>query len=248
MPSKWRTGGVLSVDIAHRRYADIGIAFLGHGSDVVQIIKAIDLGMSDPPKVEDFADALNAFSNHEGVSVMLLDGPQGWKEPKSQIEHMRLCERVLNTPGKTGVIGNVKPKTYLPYIQFSINLFHQLRTTHGWELLRSDWYEQPWKRWLVESFPSSAWRTLGLKKLPAKGKSTPEQLRIWRDGLIDQTGLVLPSDLTHDELQAAVVLPIGRAIIHGEEEGVILSGVDPYLTKEGVVLEGLIANPQKLDS
>ena len=247
MSTKWRTGAVLSVDIAHRRYDDNGIAFLDQGSDVVQLIKAGDLGVNDPPTPEDFAAALNTFCDREGVSLLLLDGPQGWREPKSQIEHMRMCERVLNTPGKTGIVGTTKPKTYLPYIKFSIELFHQLRTTHDWELLTSDWIKRPWKRWIVESFPTSAWKTLGLKKLPAKSKCTSEQLIIWRDDLSDLTGLKLPEVLTHDELQATVVLPVGRAIVKGEEEGVILSGVDPYLTKKGVVLEGLIANPQIKD-
>jgi hypothetical protein len=151
----------------------------------------------------------------------------------------------LNTPGKTGIIGNVKPKTYLPYIQFSIDLFHELRIRHDWELLTSDWNERPWKRWLVESFPTAAWRTLGLKKLPAKAKSTSDHLITWREDLRNLTGMKLPDTLTHDELQAAVVLPVGRAIVNGEEEKVILAGVDPYLTKDGVVLEGLIANPRQ---
>ncbi len=244
MTTKWRTGGVLSVDIAHRRYNDNGIAYLKDGSDVVQLLKAEDLAVSDPPTPEGFANALNSFCHHEGAAVLLLDGPQGWREPKSQIEHMRLCERVLNTPGKTGVFGTAKPSTYLPYIKFSIDLFHHLRTWHDWKLLTSDWNERPWKRWLVESFPTSAWKTLGLKKLPAKSKCTSDQLNVWRDDLSHLTGLKFPDALTHDELQAAVVLPVGRAIVKGEDEQVILSGVDPYLTNKGVVLEGLIANPR----
>jgi hypothetical protein len=243
MTTQWKTGAVLSVDIAHRRYADNGIAFLDQGSDVVRLLKADDLGVSDPPTPEDFAAALSSFCHREGVTVLLLDGPQGWREPSSQIEHMRLCERVLNTPGKTGVIGTAKPSTYLPYIKFSIELFHELRITHDWALLKSDWNKRPWKRWLVESFPSAAWKTLGLKKLPAKTKSTSDHLITGRDNLSNLTGLKLPDVLTHDELQAAVVLPVGRAIVEGEEEQVILSGVDPYITMEGVVLEGLIANP-----
>jgi hypothetical protein len=84
-----------------------------------------------------------------------------------------------------------------------------------------------------------------LKKLPAKSKCTPAQLATWRNNLSDATGLKLPDVLTHDELQAAVVLPVGRSIVKGEEKDVILAGVDPYLTKDGVVLEGLIANPRK---
>jgi hypothetical protein len=240
---KERTGGVLSVDIAHRRYIDNGIAFLAQGSEQVQLVKTDDLGLRDPPNPVDFAAALDSFCDRRGVSVLLLDGPQGWREPKSQIEHMRLCERVLNTPGKTGTVGTAKPRTYLPYIRFSIELFQHLRTSYGWELLTSDWNARPWKRWLVESFPTSAWKTLGLKKLPAKAKSTRNHLVARRDDLNKTTGLKLPKILTHDELQAAVVLPVGAAIVKGEEERVILSGVDPYLTKKGAVLEGLIANP-----
>jgi hypothetical protein len=86
---------------------------------------------------------------------------------------------------------------------------------------------------------------MGLKKLPSKRKCTSAQLATWRDDFSDVTGLKLPDILTHDELQAAVVLPVGRAIFEGDEKGVILAGVDPYLTKDGVVLEGLIANPRK---
>jgi hypothetical protein len=243
MKMKERTGGVLSVDLAHRKYVENGIAFLAQGSEEVQLIKTEDLGLRDPPTSENFADALSSFCDQEGVSVLLLDGPQGWREPKSQIEHMRLCERILNTPGKTGVNGTVKPRTYLPYIQFSIEVFHQLRTVYGWELLTSDWIKRPWQRWLVETFPTSAWKTLGLEKLPAKSKTTPAELSARRDDLSIVSGLKLPNVLTHDELQAAVVLPVGKAIVAGDVERVILSGVDPYLTKKGMVLEGLIANP-----
>lgn len=244
MRTKERTGGVLSVDLAHRKYVDNGIAFLAQGSEEVQLVKTDALGLHDPPTPENFAAALYSFCEYEGVSVLLLDGPQGWREPNSQVEHMRLCERVLNTPGKTGVIGAAKPRNYLPYIRFSIELFQQLRTVYGCELLTSDWATRPWERWLVESFPTSAWKTLGLKKLPAKSKSTPAQIFARRDDLSNVSGLKLPNVLTHDELQAAVVLPVGRAIVAGDEERVILSGVDPYITKEGVVLEGLIANPR----
>ena len=243
MPMKKKSRGILSVDLAHRHYPDNGIAYLESGTDDVQIIKADDLGVSGNPSPSDFATALTTFCERKGVSVLLLDGPQGWRYPHSQIEHMRLCERVLNTPGKTGNPGTVKPRTYLAYIQFSIDLFQNLRLSHGWELLTANWTERSEVRWLVESFPTSAWKTLGLSKLPAKAKTTPDQLTTWRRNLSMTTGLKLPEALTHDELQAAVVIPAGRAIADGDPERVILSGIDPLLTEEGIVLEGWIANP-----
>jgi len=243
MPTKREPRAVLSVDLAHRRYTDNGIAYLESGTEDVQIIKADDLGLYGNPSPIDFAAALAMFCERKGVSVLLLDGPQGWRYPHSQIEHMRLCERVLSTPGKTGNPGTVKPRTYLAFIQFSIDLFQHLRLDHRWKLLTEDWTERSGVRWLVESFPTSAWKTLGLSKLPAKAKTTSDQLTTWRRNLSINTGLKLPDPLTHDQLQAAVVLPAGRAIADGDPERVMLSGIDPLLTDEGIVLEGWIANP-----
>ncbi|NIM95671.1 MAG: hypothetical protein GTO18_18380 [Anaerolineales bacterium] len=238
------TGSVLSVDIASGRYSDNGIAFLAHGSNDVEIIKTRTIGLTGKPQANEFAFALHDLCIDRDVTVMLFDGPQGWKSPKTKIEHMRVCERVLNTPGKTGIIGEVKPKTFLLYITFSINLFHILRVDYGWQLLREDWAKKKkGGAWIVESFPSSAWRTLGLKKLPSKSKSTAKQLEIWRHNLSVMTGLNIPKDIKHDELQAAAVLTTGRAIAEGDSGGVILSGMDPIITSSGDVLEGWIANP-----
>jgi hypothetical protein len=247
MPSKnpkTNNGNVLSVDLASRKYSDNGIAFLSHGTLKPQFPKVSDLGLSGKPFVADFAYALNLFCEKEGVSVLLLDGPQGWKSPKTDIEHMRLCERVLNTPAKTGPIGYVKPKTFLRYIAFSINLFHILRVDYGWSLFIENWVKYPQKRWIVESFPSTAWQTLGLQSLPSKRKTKPRQLTKWRKDLVLATGYQIPSKITHDELQAAVVLPAGVAIAEGKPEVIVLSGMDPILTRSGDVLEGWIVNPR----
>jgi hypothetical protein len=236
-------GNVLSVDLAYKKYNDNGFAYLESSSNDVKILNPSDLKLSGVPSPSDMAAALTSFSHQRRVSVMLLDGPQGWRFPHSQIEHMRLCERVLNTPGKTGDVESVKPRTYLPYIKFSIDLFHHMRLDHDWELLTQDWADRQGGRWLVETFPSSAWKTLGLPKLPSKSKTKPEQLETWRIDLELVTGLILPTNLSHDDLQASVVLPIGRAIAERRSECVILSGTDPMVTEEGIVLEGWIANP-----
>jgi hypothetical protein len=244
MSKKRTSGAVLSVDLARRSYKDLGFALLPSRKRQVKILSPSDLGLEGRPETGELALSLANFSDQEGVSVLLLDGPQGWRHPKSPIEHMRLCERVLNTPGKTGVLGTCKPRTYLAYIQFSIDLFRHLRVDHGWELLTQDWHDQPGTKWVVESFPSAAWTTLGLKKLPSKGKTKSSQIRTWSRDLSLVTGLELPKKLTHDELQAAVVLPVGQAIARNRKNRVILSGYDPILTSDGVVLEGWIANPR----
>jgi hypothetical protein len=240
-------GNILSIDLASRKYSDNGMAFLEHGSFQPQFPKPSDFELEGKPQVHDFAFAINRFCRDEMVSILLLDGPQGWKSPKTKIEYMRLCERVLNTPGKTGLIGYVKPKTFLRYIAFSINLFHILRVDYGWNLFTQDWDQKRGKRWVVESFPSSAWLTLGLQSLPSKRKTTPRQLTKWRKDLSFITGYKLPSKITHDELQAAVVLPVGQAISEGDSDRIVMVGMDPIITRHRDVLEGWIVNPRVPD-
>lgn len=240
---KTQKGNVLSVDLAAKKYEDNGIAFVSYRGRKVSFPSPADLNLGGKPLAWDFAEALDRFCTNEDVTVLMLDGPQGWKSPKTKIEHMRLCERVLNTPAKTGTIGNVKPSTFLRYITFSINLFHILRVDYGWNLLTESWPDQSGKRWIVESFPSSAWLTLGLEKLPAKSKTKAKQIKAWRRDLTMMTGYRIPNDISHDQLQAAVVLPAGQALAQGKVNRVVLSGMDPIVKRSGDVLEGWIANP-----
>lgn len=234
-------GDTLSIDLASRRYRDFGIALRREGDPTVTTLQPDDLGLEDPPEPEAFAAAVNDFTWAEELDLLLLDGPQGWRHPDSPIEHMRLSERVFNTPGKTGVPGNAKPGTFLNYIQFSIDTFHHLRLDHGWSLLTEDWADREQRRWAVEVYPSVAWSLLGLDRLP--GKSRKAELEPWRKNLARVTGYILPKDLTHDELQAAVVLPLGTAINEKRPDLALLAGVDPII-EDGIVYEGLIASPR----
>jgi hypothetical protein len=235
-------GNTLAIDLASRRYRDFGIALLKEGDPVPHFIKTEDLGLENPPEAQALAAALEEFCRLEDITNLLLDGSQGWRHPDSPIEHMRLSERVLNTPGKTGVPGNAKPGTYLNYIQFSIDLFQHLRVDHGWKLLTENWGSGPQQRWAVEVFPSTAWSLLGLDRLPGKSRAG-KKLEPWRKDLVRVTGYSLPKDLSHDELQAAVVLPIGHALNHKREDLIVLAGVDPII-QDGIVYEGLIACPR----
>lgn len=236
-------GNVLSIDLATKKYQDNGIAYISYRGRKPRFLTPSDMGLEGKPDAWDLAAAVNSFCEKENVTALLIDGPQGWKSPRTRIEHMRVCERVLNTPGKTGTIGSVKPATFLRYITFSINLFHILRVDHGWSLFKEDWFEHPQKRWLIESFPSSAWLTLGLDRLPAKSKTKPKQLKSWSKDLAMMTGFDLPERLSHDQLQAAVVLPAGQAIVQRKPKRIVLAGRDPIVKLSGDVLEGWIVNP-----
>ncbi len=235
---------VLSIDLALRGYRDFGMAFLGKGRASPSFPKPEEVGLTGKPEPSSCAEVLEAYCRQADVSVLLLDGPQGWRLPGSQIEHMRLCERVLSTPGKTGTLGSAKPATYLAYIEFSIELFHSLRVDHGWQLLVESWHRKKGVRWVVESFPSYAWLTLGLPRLPGKQRAQKAGLGRWRNNLSRAMGWTLPNELSHDELQAAIVLPAGQAIAQRRPGEIVLSGIDPIISEEGHVLEGLIPNPR----
>jgi hypothetical protein len=156
---------------------------------------------------------------------------------------MRLCERVLNTPGKTGRPGHVKPAPLLKYAQFSIKVFSHLWEHHGWSLLTHDWSTQSRRRWVIEVFLSSAWTLLGWKRLTSRPR-TAAKIEPWRRTLVEDFGFSLPDQLSHDEIQSAVVLPLGQALVRRKTHGVVLAGVDP-LYKGGQLFEGLIANPRR---
>ncbi len=235
---------VLSIDLASRRFKDFGIALLEVGSYKPSFPEPDDLGLEGDPQAESCAAALDAFCVANDVSVLMLDGPHGWRHPESSIEHMRLSERVLNTPGKTGNPGEAKPKTYLRYTQFSIDLFHELHFEYKWSLMVKGWHRKRNRRWIVESFPSAAWKLLGLDRLPGKSRTKRADLNRFAKKLSQVTGYEIPSGLSHDELQAAVVLPAGEAVARRDPEGVLLVGYEPMLDKNNNVLEGWIVEPR----
>ncbi|MGD2058245.1 MAG: hypothetical protein PVF85_10440 [Anaerolineales bacterium] len=236
---------VLSIDLASRRYKDFGIALLEVDSQTPSFPEPVDLGWEGEPEAESCAAALNAYCAANDVQVLLLDGPHAWRHPQSPIEHMRLAERVLNTPGKTGVPGQAKPKNYLRYIQFSIDLFHALHFDYKWSLIEQGWHRKRRKhRLVVESYPSAAWELLGLDRLPGKSRAKRADLNRFAKNLSQVTAYHLPKGLNHDQLQAAVVLPAGEAIAHRDPDGVILVGYEPLLDKKGNLLEGWIVEPR----
>lgn len=187
--------------------------------------------------MEPFAEALVGLAERERATLILIDGPQGWRADRSALVHQRSCERLTRTPGKTGPPGVVKPKTWTRMARFSIALFDALHAS-GWTRFRTGWHGE---RAAIESFPTHAWRSLGRTPLP--GKSAAPDLRPWRAHLEALGVGNLPLDATHDEIQAVVAGLAGLALLFADLGAVDVRGEEPR-REAGEWREGYIVSPR----
>jgi hypothetical protein len=102
---------VLSVDLAHKRWSDVGVCALapGDGAILVEPVSLPGLGLAGAPTAETLAGTIAGLAERLGARLVLLDGPQAWKAPDNGLEHCRRCARALATQGKTGLPGATKP-------------------------------------------------------------------------------------------------------------------------------------------
>ena len=236
---------VLSIDLAYKSACDLGICLIERTRRRrlrVSFPHFWKLGIENPPSPKQLAHAIHRFCRDNGILIVFLDGPQGWKDPKSGLKHSRICERKLNAPAKTGAVGQVKPRNYLPFVRFSISTFAEL-VKLGAKLTRKPTVIIPKNRLLVlESLPLSAWRKLKIAPLPAKRRAQLVDLkdrlrklqRFYRFHVHYQPG--------HDQLQALVSGLAGVAILAGNTSGYIAEGAPPE-NQTGVIVEGFIVNP-----
>src|SRR6266567_4993210 len=113
---------VLSVDLACKSVWDIGVAILEprRAGTSTEFVEFGEPGQTGPPSPSEVAERCLHLCAQYGASILLLDGPQGWKDPDNGCEHSRVCERLLNAPAKTGLPGYVKPKGYTAFVEFSV--------------------------------------------------------------------------------------------------------------------------------
>ena len=231
----------VSVDLAYRKYSDIGIAVLRESSTGIDV-SFPDLNLRGDPCTLHLAEFLVSLCRECGSTTLLIDGPQAWKDPKNGLEHSRVCERTLNTPAKTGLPGIVKPTNYTPFVSFSIELFDRLGS-QGWQ--RFSGIEESGVPVVAESFPLSAWKSLGLTALPAKKKCKKETLEQQTAVLSHYASLNMSRLPSHDELQAAVAGLAGIPLAKRNIASLRLSGCAPFSDADGVFREGFIVNPLK---
>jgi len=259
---------VLSVDLAYRRWSDLGVvilerlapraqavAFEAEAPPVVacEIISLgppgldpeLDRGPVDP---DNLAGRLNHLCVSRGIRVLLLDGPQAWKSGSNGLDHARVSERQLNTPGKTGLPGIVKPLTYRPFTEFCVDIYDAL-CRRGWRRLETR--NQPAlaelpgalsQRILVESYPHAAWKSLGLSCLPSKRRARVSDLAEAYGALRALIPFTTNRPPNHDQLQAIVGGLAGLALEENNPDGVRIVGKRPQ-REQGHWREGFIALP-----
>jgi len=221
---------VASIDLAYKRSADIGIAVIGDGESGAECaFLEMPLCIMRPELV---ADHLEGICRSRSITTLLIDGPQGWKSPSNGLDHSRLCERTLNTPAKTGEPEIVKPGNYAPFVKFSIDVFERLGEL-GWSRLMSKDQPDTSQRTVMESFPMSAWVSLGMKPLPAKSKCRHHEVNDWLVALQSRIPVSVTRAPSHDELQALVAGLAGLGMKAGLWDKLRIEGLPP------VVLEGM---------
>jgi hypothetical protein len=233
---------IVSADLAYRTYRDIGIAVLQATEEYINctFVDAAAVGLAGPPSPVVLAEFLIALCSELDARMLLLDGPQAWKDPSNGLEHCRICERVLHTPAKTGIPGVVKPGNYLPFVAFSVAVFDALEE-RGWP--RFTGALQPnGIAVAVESFPMSAWKCLGMSVLPAKARSRGDDFQARLDSLRGIVPLRLSTFPNHDELQALVAGLGGIGLVGSPFVDALVSGVPPFQLG-GLWRQGMIVNP-----
>jgi hypothetical protein len=264
---------VLSVDLAIRRWSDLGIVVLertravhatdlwtvGAGLPLKQIFapqnvpeptesrivcEIIPWDDSGPVAAEVLAGRLNHLCGVRDIRVLMMDGPQAWKSRSNGLEHSRMSERQLNTATKTGLPGMVKPLSYRPFAEFCLDVYDAL-CRRGWRRLATRGQPssvQDQERVLVESYPHAAWKSLGLKPLPAKRRAKVSDLAEAFGALRALIPLSVDRPPNHDQLQAIVGGLPGLALEERNTDGARIVGAPPR-REEGHWREGFIVLP-----
>jgi hypothetical protein len=233
---------VLSVDLAFRRWSDLGIVLLERATDgsiACEIFPWHEAGVVD---ANTLAGRLNHLCGMRGANVIMLDGPQAWKSQSNGLEHARVSERQLNTAAKTGLPGLVKPVTYRAFAEFCLDVYDGL-CRRGWRRLET--LPQPGappERVLVESYPHAAWKSLGLKPLPSKRRSKVSDLAEAYGALRALIPFATNRPPNHDQLQAIVGGLPGLALEERNTAGARIVGQPPR-REAGHWREGFIVLP-----
>jgi hypothetical protein len=236
-----RAPAVLSIDLALTSYTDIGAALLSSTPRGALEARIVRVPMTGRPDVDSLVAWIQRTSEQLDVGCVAIDGPLGWRGPDTDSVHSRLSERAVRAPGKTGLPPDgVKPRTYLAFSRLSIVLFERL-TSAGWRL-PADSVSAPGSRMVTETFPTAAWRALGLAPLPGKSRSQVQDVREGLQRLVTGCDIQCTGVETHDDLQAVVGGIAPAWWMAGRRDHVAFAGAPPFRLDESW-REGFIILP-----
>ncbi len=249
----------LGIDLASANWRSNGSATIEFDvaqKTIARVITPAVTWPTGPLNARAMARAIDAFARKNGISAVALDGPQGWRDPKTPpgVPGVgRRSEYECQTQGKAGVYPNTYPGNQRPWIEFSVDVFSELLANPGVALTDAGSLRAPPTSGylLLECYPTSAWRSSGLTPLPGKGRNP--RLAPYVQSLTNAYQLPFqpPLGFTHDDLQAVVAALTGVAAIGGpavaEPRGVAAT---PFTDANGVErrAEGFIWNVRPLGS
>ena len=130
--------------------------------------------------------------------------------------------------------------------EFSIQLFDALDNTGYPRLVYPSDLSQK-KKVAIESFPTSAWRSLAQKPLMAKSSASVGHVRDRLRALRELIQISLDERPSHDELQALIAGLAGLPLLGFAAIGYSLTGTKPEQL-EGTWREEFIVNPVAQDN
>ncbi|HYV67110.1 MAG TPA: hypothetical protein VE964_12770 [Myxococcales bacterium] len=211
---------VLGIDLASSKWSSVGSAtveFDGRAARFTRVVPGAIAWPATELTPGALADAIDQFARREGVCAVALDGPQGWRDPATPDDTPgvgRRCEFECRTQGKTGIHPRTFPGTQRGWIEFCVDVFAHLLGKPGVALADpAGCAAGPGAYVILECFPTSAWRSSGLRALPAKGKK-PDLAQFLR-ALSAPYSLPRARVQSHDDLQALVAALSAAAVAGG---------------------------------
>ncbi|MGB6727250.1 MAG: hypothetical protein WBE74_15275 [Terracidiphilus sp.] len=263
---------ILSVDLAHRNWSDLGIVILDRVKSYTALVDAYGVSVKpgtvkcemirftaaginsdlnpfaiaplsiNPIEADVLAGQLSHLSNARGIRAIVLNGPQAWKSDANGLDFARVSERQLNTSAKTGLPGVVMPRTYRAFAEFCMDVYDGL-CRRGWRRLSTQGQVAELEdRVLIESCPHAAWKSLGLKPLCSKRRARVSDLAEAYAALNSVVPISCNRPPNHDQLQAIVSGLPGLAIAERDIAAVRFVGNAPR-REEGHWREGFILLP-----
>ncbi len=248
---------VLGVDLASSSWASNGTAVLEFDEQLGCIAAVVAPALrwpTDRLTPLALADAIDAYVRASGVRAVAFDGPQGWRDPATPLGTPgvgRRCEYACRTQGKTGTYPRTYPATQRAWIEFCIDLFADLLARPN--VILANQVQQaaaPAPAYMVlECYPTSAWRSSGLRPLP--GKAAKPELAPYLAELSRVYGLPAPAApvTSHDDLQAIVAALCAIPLVGGPAIAEVAgSAAKMVLDAAGSLrrVEGLIWNVRPL--